>query len=62
MKEMVPSYGRKRNDDPAFANQIRQQGSAVPGLKTLAPDVPAVPAAPAAARQAARQTDIGMRK
>jgi len=41
MKEMVPSYGRKLNDDPAFANQIRQGSSAVLGLKAFTLDVPA---------------------
>jgi malate dehydrogenase (quinone) len=48
MKEMVPSYGRKLNNDPAFANRIRQQSSAVLGLKMLVLDVPAAPAAVAA--------------
>jgi malate dehydrogenase (quinone) len=48
MKEMVPSYGRKLNGDPAFANQIRQQSSAVLGLKTLVLDVPPAAAAPSA--------------
>ncbi|WP_332847761.1 malate dehydrogenase (quinone) [Massilia sp. S19_KUP03_FR1] len=47
MKEMVPSYGRKLNGDPAFANQIRQQSSAVLGLKTLVLDVPPAVAASA---------------
>jgi len=41
MREMIPSYGRKLNDDPAFANQIRQQSSAVLGLKAVTLDVPA---------------------
>jgi len=41
MKEMVPSYGRKLNPDPAYANQIRQQSSAVLGLKAITLDVPA---------------------
>jgi malate dehydrogenase (quinone) len=49
MKEMIPSYGRKLNNDPAFANQIRQRSSAVLGLKMIALDVAAVPAVPAAA-------------
>ena len=49
MKEMIPSYGRKLNNDPAFANEIRQHSSAVLGLKMLALDVPAAPAAAAAA-------------
>jgi malate dehydrogenase (quinone) len=35
MKEMVPSYGRKLNPDAAFANQVRQQSSAVLGLKAI---------------------------
>lgn len=53
MKEMVPSYGRKLNPDPAFANQIRQQSSAVLGLKAITLDVPAAaaPATAAAAEQ-----------
>lgn len=41
LKEMVPSYGRKLNPDAAFANQIRQQSSAVLGLKAITLDVPA---------------------
>ncbi|QBE62040.1 malate dehydrogenase (quinone) [Pseudoduganella lutea] len=41
MKEMVPSYGRKLNPDAAYANQIRQQSSAVLGLKAITLDVPA---------------------
>jgi malate dehydrogenase (quinone) len=51
MKEMIPSYGRHLNDDPAFANQIRQQSSAVLGLKAFTLDVNG--AAPAAAAPAA---------
>jgi malate dehydrogenase (quinone) len=47
MKEMIPSYGRKLNNDPAFANQIRQHSSAVLGLKMLVLDVPAAPTAAA---------------
>jgi malate dehydrogenase (quinone) len=35
MKEMVPSYGRKLNPDPVFANHIRQQSSAILGLKAV---------------------------
>jgi len=50
MKEMIPSYGRHLNDDPAFANQIRQQSSAVLGLKAFTLDVNG--AAPAAAAPA----------
>lgn len=39
MKEMIPSYGRHLNDDPAFANQIRHQSSKVLGLKAFTLDV-----------------------
>ena len=41
MKEMIPSYGRKLNGDAAYANQIRQQSSAVLGLKAITLDVTA---------------------
>jgi len=41
MKEMIPSYGRKLNGDAAYANQIRQQSSAVLGLKAFTLDVTA---------------------
>ena len=41
MKEMIPSYGRKLNGDAAYANQIRQQSSAVLGLKAVTLDVTA---------------------
>jgi malate dehydrogenase (quinone) len=63
MKEMIPSYGRHLNDDPAFANQIRHQSSKVLGLKAFTLDVagnaPPAPAAlvtdaPAAAAAAAK--------
>ncbi|SFC92804.1 malate:quinone oxidoreductase [Massilia yuzhufengensis] len=34
-KEMVPSYGQKRNADPALANRIRQHSSSILGLKAV---------------------------
>jgi malate dehydrogenase (quinone) len=40
MKEMVPSYGRTLNADPAFANQIRHYSSDSLGLKAFTLDVP----------------------
>jgi len=39
MKEMIPSFGRKLNDDAAYANEIRQASSAALGLKAFTLDV-----------------------
>ncbi len=41
LKEMVPSYGRKLNADPAFANEIRGYSSAVLKLQAIKLDEPA---------------------
>jgi malate dehydrogenase (quinone) len=42
MKEMVPSYGQKLNNDPVLANRIRQYSSKVLGLNTITLDEPAI--------------------
>ena len=40
MKEMVPSYGQKLNNDPVLANRVRQYSSEALGLKAIKLDEP----------------------
>jgi malate dehydrogenase (quinone) len=42
MKEMVPSYGLKLNNDPVLANRVRHASSEALGLKAITLEEPAV--------------------
>ncbi|QQP97119.1 malate dehydrogenase (quinone) [Lysobacter enzymogenes] len=53
LRQIVPSYGRKLNEDPALTNEIRRMTSQTLGLPYL--EVPVAGAPPAAAPAAAPQ-------